>query len=341
MKQHWAAAAVNRLSAAGILQGDEAGQFRPGQAVSRAEMAAMINRVFRYADSGSTVFSDVSASSWYGKDVSRVNAAGVIQGYADGRFQPGAAVTRQEAVTMLSRAFMLEAGSPGALAAQSDAAAVSGYAREAVSAMLDAGYLRGDAGGKLNPQAQMTRAELAELLSRMVGWISSGEGSQKLGAVSGNVIVNRANVQLEGGTVSGNLYVTAGAGEGEVGFSGIKVQGTAHISGGGDHSVVFRQSILGQIKLNKLTTLVRMVLEEGSTAARIDLLKPAKVEIGAGSRAEAVVIGAGAAGSEIVSRGQIGRLENQADRVLLNGQALKTGETLRDLSGTGATAGKC
>lgn len=273
MKQHWASAAVNRLSAAGILQGDEAGQFRPGQAVSRAEMAAIISRVFRYTDSGSAVFSDVSASSWYGKDVSRVNAAGVIQGYTDGRFQPGAAVTRQEAVTMLSRAFTLEAGSPGALAAQSDAAAVSSYAREAVSAMLDAGYLRGDADGKLNPQAQMTRAELAELLSRMVGWISSGEGSQKLGAVSGNVIVNRANVQLEDGTVSGNLYVTAGAGEGEVSFSGIKVQGTAHISGGGDHSVVFRQSTLGQIKLNKLTTLVRMVLEDGSTAARIELLK--------------------------------------------------------------------
>ncbi|MEK5463854.1 carbohydrate binding domain-containing protein [Paenibacillus sp. FSL R7-0210] len=338
MKQHWASAAVNRLSAAGILQGDEAGQFRPGQAVSRAEMAAIISRVFRYSDSGSTVFSDVSASSWYGKDVSRVNAAGVIQGYADGRFQPGSAVTRQEAVTMLSRAFTLEAGSPSALAAQSDAAVVSGYAREAVSAMLDAGYLRGDADGKLNPKAQMTRAELAELLSRMVGWISSGEGSQKLGAVSGNVIVNRANVQLEGGPVSGNLYVTAGAGEGEVSFSGIKVQGTAHISGGGDHSVVFRQSTLGQIKLNKLTTLVRMVLEDGSTAARIELLKPAKVEIGAGSRAETVVIGAGAAGSEIVSRGQIGRLENQGERVLLNGQVLKSGETLRDLSGTGATA---
>ncbi|WP_405116117.1 carbohydrate binding domain-containing protein [Paenibacillus sp. FSL K6-1217] len=338
MKQHWASAAVNRLSAAGILQGDEAGQFRPGQAVSRAEMAAIISRVFRYTDSGLTVFSDVSASSWYGKDVSRVNAAGVIQGYADGRFQPGAAVTRQEAVTMLSRAFTLEAGSPGALAAQSDAAAVSGYAREAVSAMLDAGYLRGDADGKLNPKGQMTRAELAELLSRMVGWISSGEGSQKIGAVSGNLIVNRANVQLEGGAVSGNLYVTAGVGEGEVTFSGIKVQGTAHVSGGGDHSVVFRQSTLGQIRLNKLSTPVRMVLEDNSAATRIELLKPAKVEIGADSRAEAVVIGAGAAGSEIVNRGQIGLLENQADRVLLNGQGLKPGETLRDLSGNGATA---
>lgn len=180
MKQHWASAAVNRLSAAGILQGDGEGQFKPGQPVSRAELAAIVSRVFRYTDAGSAAFSDVSASSWYSQDVSRVSAAGVIQGYADGRFQPGAAVTRQEALTMLSRAFSLTADSQAALASQSDAAAVSGYAREAVSAMLDAGYLRGDAEGKLNPKAQMTRAELAELLGRMIGWISTAGGASLL-----------------------------------------------------------------------------------------------------------------------------------------------------------------
>ncbi|QUL53694.1 carbohydrate binding domain-containing protein [Paenibacillus tritici] len=335
MKQHWASAAVNRLSAAGILQGDREGQFRPGRAVTRAEIAVVINRMFRYTDAGHTIFSDVSASSWYGQDVSGVSAAGVIQGYADGRFQPGAAVTRQEVMTMLSRAFTLNAGST--LTAQSDAAAVSGYAREAVSAMLGAGYIRGNPDGKLNPQAQMTRAELAELLGRMVGWISSAEGSHSIGGVSGNVIVNRANVQLEGGAVSGNLYVTAGAGEGDVSFSGIKVQGTTHIVGGGGHSVVFRKAALGEVKLNNPKVPVRLVLEDGSTAARIELLEPSKVEIGTGSRAEAVVIGAGAAGSEIVNRGQIRLLENQAERVLLNSLALKAGETLRGLSGNGAT----
>ncbi|MEK4326810.1 carbohydrate binding domain-containing protein [Paenibacillus sp. FSL R7-0312] len=336
MNQHWASPAVDRLAAAGILQGNGQGRFGPSRAISRAEIAVILGRVFRYSAPGTAVFSDVSASSWYGKDVGGISAAGIIQGYADGRFQPGAAVTRQEAMTMLSRAFGLEAASPTTLAAQPDGSAVSGYAREAVSAMLDAGYLHGGPDGKLNPQTQMTRAELAELLGRMIGWISSGEGSYSIGGVSGNVIVNRANVQIEGGPVSGNLYVTAGVGEGEVSFSGIKVQGTTHISGGGDHSVVFRKSSLGQIKLNKPKAPVRLVLEDSSSVARIELLQPAKVEIGAGTRVEALIIGPGAAGSEIMNRGDIGLLETQADRVLLNGLALKAGETLRGLSGNGA-----
>ncbi|WP_375103743.1 carbohydrate binding domain-containing protein [Paenibacillus sp. RS8] len=338
MNEHWAGEAADRLAAAGILQGDGQGQFGPSRAISRAEMAVILNRMFRFTDPGTVMFSDVSASSWYGKDVGVVSAAGLIKGYTDGRFQPGAAVTRQEVMTMLSRAFELEADSQTALAAQSDAAAVSGYAREAVSAMLSAGYLRGDSEGKLNPQAQMTRAELAALLGRMVGWISSGEGSQSIGQVSGNVIINRANVQIEGGPVNGNLYVTAGAGEGEVSFSGVKVQGTTHISGGGDHSVVFRKSSLGQTTISKPKAPVRVVLEDGSSAARIELVQPAKVEIGTGSRVDTLVIGVRAAGSEIVNRGHIGVLETQSDRVLLNGQALKPGEKLRDLSGNGATA---
>lgn len=338
MKQHWAASAVDRLSAAGILQGDEAGQFRPARAVSRAEMAVILGRVFRYTDAGPTVFSDVSASSWYGQDVSRVSAAGVIQGYADGRYQPEASVTRQEVITMLGRAFQLEAASQAALNTHEDGTSVSAYAREPVSAMLEAGYLRGDPAGRLNPKAQMTRAELAELLSRMIGWISRDGGSYPVGEVSGNVIVNRADVKIEGGTVNGNLYVTAGAGEGEVSFTGVTVKGTTRISGGGGHSVVFRQASLGKVAVNKPAIPVRFVLEGNSTAARIELLQPAKVEIGNGSKVDALIIAAGAAGSELVNRGLISLLENKAGQVLLNGAALGSGETLRGLSGNPAAA---
>ncbi len=337
MKQHWAAEAADRLAAAGILQGDGQGQFGPSRAVSRAEMAVILNRVFRYTDSGSAVFSDVSASSWYGKDIGGVNAAGIIKGYADGRFQPEAAVTRQEVITMLVRAFLLEAASQTALALQADGSSVSEYAREAVSAMLDAGYIRGDSAGKLNPQAPMTRAELAVLLGRMIGWISPDKGSYSIGEVSGSVIVNRADVRIEGGSVNGNLYVTAGIGEGEVSLSGLKVKGTTRISGGGGHSVVFHKSSLGQTIVDKPKVPVRLVLEDESSAARIELIQPAKVEIGTGSRVEALIVGAGAAGSEIVNRGHIGLLDPKAGSVLLNGTALKTGETLRGLSGSASS----
>ncbi|MRN55797.1 carbohydrate binding domain-containing protein [Paenibacillus monticola] len=334
MNQHWASSAADRLATAGILQGDGQGRFGPGRTVSRAEMAVILNRVFRYIVPGTASFSDVSASSWYGKDVDLVHAAGIIEGYANGQFQPGAAVRRQEVITMLGRAFQLEGASQTALAAQADGSAVSGYAREAVNAMLAGGYIRGDSEGRLNPQAPMTRAELAVLLGRMIGWISPGEGSYSIGEVSGSVIVNRSNVQIEGGAVNGNFYVTAGTGEGDVSFSGIKVKGTTRISGGGEHSVVFRKSALGQTIVDKPKAPVRLVLKEGSSAARIELVQLAKVEIDAGSTVDALIVDAGAAGSEIVNRGYIGLLETKADSVLFNGTVLKNGETIRGLSGS-------
>ncbi|WP_379161023.1 carbohydrate binding domain-containing protein [Paenibacillus sp. sgz5001063] len=337
MNQHWAEAAADRLAAAGILQGDGQGRFEPGRAVTRAEMAVILSRVFRYSNPGNSAFKDVSASSWYGKDIGGVNAAGIIKGYADGRFQPGAAVTRQEAITMLARAFRLEASSQVAAGGQVDEIAVSSYAREAVNAMLEKGYIRGDSEGKLNPQITMTRAELAALLGRMIGWISPGEGTYSIGAVSGNVIVNRANVRIDGGAVNGNLYVTAGAGEGEVSFSGIQVKGNTLISGGIGYSVVFHKSSLGQTTLDASKATVRLILEDGSAAPGIELLQPAKVEIGTGSRVDALIVGVAAAGSEIINRGQIGLLETKAGDVLFNGTVLKAGETLRDLSGIGSS----
>lgn len=177
MEQHWAASAADRLAAAGILQGTATGRFEPDRAVSRAELAAILSRVFRYTATGIAGFNDVSASSWYAVEVSKVNEAGIIKGYGNGQFQPDAAVRREDAMTMLARAFRLETPSQDMLNVQADWAAVSAYAREAASAMLASGYVQGDPAGKLNPKSEMTRGELAVLLSRMIGWISPAGGT--------------------------------------------------------------------------------------------------------------------------------------------------------------------
>ncbi|KUP23801.1 carbohydrate binding domain-containing protein [Paenibacillus sp. DMB5] len=338
MKQHWAASAADRLAAAGILQGTATGRFEPDRAVSRAELAAILSRVFRYTATGIAGFNDVSASSWYAVEVSKVNEAGIIKGYGNGQFQPDAAVRREDAMTMLARAFRLESPSLDMLNVQADGAAVSAYAQEAASAMLASDYVQGDPAGKLNPKSVMTRGELAVLLSRMIGWISPAGGNYPVGAVSGNVIVNRPDVHIQDGTVNGNLYVTAGTGEGEASFTGVKVKGSTFISGGGEHTVVFRQSALNRTVVDKPKTAVRLRLEDGSTAARIELAKQSRVEIEAGSRIDVLIVDAGAAGSTITNLGQIGLLEVSAGKVLMNGTELKSGETLRNLTGGGASA---
>lgn len=335
MAGHWAAASAEKLSKAGILQGDGQGRFEPGRAVTRAELSAVLARVFRYAEQGTITFSDVSASSWYEAPVRQAYAAGLVTGYPDGRFAPNAPVTRQEAMTLLYRAFGLEPEQRDALAAKPDGAEVKPYAREAANALIAAGYLGGGGDGRLKPQEDLTRGELAALLGRMIGWISPAEGSYTIGDVTGSVIVNRPGVTVKGGAVTGNLYVTAGVGEGEAAVSGVKVSGATRISGGGSHSVVFRGASLQKVIVDKPGSPVRVALEDGTAASRLELVRPALLELSAGSRAGELLVGASAGGSSIKNQGSIGLLKVAASGVRLNDQPVQEGASLQGVGGAG------
>ena len=163
---HWASAAIRHWTEKGVFQGDEGG-FRPDDPVTRAELAAALDRLFSWEDaSDAAAFSDVPADAWYAPAVLRANAAGVLVG-DNGALRPEDPVTRQEAVLLLARAWGFsgwpESGEP---LPWTDAESVDDWALEAVSLLTDLGILRGD-GGVLRPDDPVTRAELAVLLDRL------------------------------------------------------------------------------------------------------------------------------------------------------------------------------
>ncbi len=47
-KEHWAAESIDKLSKLGILKGDDNGNFRPNDPITRAETAVVIDRVLKY-----------------------------------------------------------------------------------------------------------------------------------------------------------------------------------------------------------------------------------------------------------------------------------------------------
>ena len=59
-------------------------------------------------------------------------------------------------------------GSESDLTAFSDAAQVSAYARSAVAALVRLGVVQGDEAGRLNPGSNITRAEMAVILHRVL-----------------------------------------------------------------------------------------------------------------------------------------------------------------------------
>ena len=94
------------LSALGIFEGDERGNFNPENTVTRAEMAAIICRAkgledVAMASMGATQFTDVPASHWASGYVNMASQNGIINGYGDGRFGPEDTVTFAQAVKMI------------------------------------------------------------------------------------------------------------------------------------------------------------------------------------------------------------------------------------------------
>ena len=96
---------IETLACYGLVAGYEDGCFHPQDAITRAQFCTLLaNALNLPASTKSPSFSDVSANAWYAPYVSAMAAKGFIAGCGDGTFQPDAAITYQEAVTILSTA---------------------------------------------------------------------------------------------------------------------------------------------------------------------------------------------------------------------------------------------
>nr|WP_297172870.1 S-layer homology domain-containing protein [uncultured Agathobaculum sp.] len=178
----WAHREIDTLAVAGIVQGRGNHLFYPRDAITRADFILMLDRAYGMSEaieSGTVTsqgsFSDVPAGAYYSEAVAAAKALGIATGTEDNRFLPQQSMTRQDAMVFLKRTldhtqFVLQ---PGALDGFSDASQVAEYAREAVSALIRAGVITGSE-GQLNPQENITRAEIAVMLYRAVYMVEQG-----------------------------------------------------------------------------------------------------------------------------------------------------------------------
>ncbi|WP_135555351.1 S-layer homology domain-containing protein [Paenibacillus cymbidii] len=145
--------------------GYEDGTFRPDQPVTRAEIAALIDRSL--GDGAATEadgYADVPDAFWASAAVARLQAAGIMAGDGDGLFRPQSPITRAEMAAVLAR--WKQAGE----AAAHDYADTSGHwAADAIDAATAAGWLDGYPDGSFRPEQSLTRAEAAKLMNRALG----------------------------------------------------------------------------------------------------------------------------------------------------------------------------
>ncbi|CAH1214857.1 hypothetical protein PAECIP111893_03858 [Paenibacillus plantiphilus] len=175
--QHWAKAAVNDMGSRMIISGIGNDRFNPDQDITRAEFAAIVVRGLGLKlESGSNIFTDVKSSDWYSSAIQTATAYGLITGYEDGTFGPMDKITREQAMMIIAKAMKvsgLKAKLPAATSEQLlnpfvDAAHVSEWAKSSVADSIQGGIVSGRSNAHLEPKANITRAEVAVIVQKLL-----------------------------------------------------------------------------------------------------------------------------------------------------------------------------
>ena len=225
----WSAKSLEQAIDDGLLNGSN-GMIDAKGLLTRAQMAAIVSRAFGAAKTASLDdYRDVLPSAWYYSDMGKAVKMGAFQG-ANGLLNPDAPITREEAFTVLARAFALEGGSSAALKDFVDGGTVSAWASESVAALVAGGYVNG-ANGMLNLKNNITRAEFAKVITGMAASYVGAEGVSGK-TVEGNVIVRESGAPLSGMTINGDLIIADSADK--VSLDNVKVTGRIVIRGGAD-----------------------------------------------------------------------------------------------------------
>ncbi|MCR6546086.1 S-layer homology domain-containing protein [Dehalobacterium formicoaceticum] len=165
---HWAKDSIRYLShfSPPIIGGYGNGLFGPDDLVTRAQLAAMLNRALSLDYHVSQPqFSDITPGYWGYADIAAAKGAGIVGGFPDGTFRPEKSVTRAELAVIIGRAFNFprifsdisfqDLGQPG-----------YAWADEGIINLAESGIVAGYPGNLFRPEKPVTRAEVAVILSR-------------------------------------------------------------------------------------------------------------------------------------------------------------------------------
>ena len=116
-----------------------------------------------------TAFTDVAGGAYYAQSVAWASANGIVNGFEDGSFRPGEAITREQMAAIFMRYARyrgVDVTAQASLDGFPDQAKVSSYAREAMAWSVSTGLI-GGMDGLLVPGGSATRAQAATILMRL------------------------------------------------------------------------------------------------------------------------------------------------------------------------------
>ena len=282
-ENHWASKEITKWQSQQVVNGYPDGTFKPGNSITRAEFFKLVNSIFNYVEKTDGAFKDVAGNAWYKDEVAKAVKAGIVKGDSNGLMHPQDYITREEAALIFARAFNIIAADRNANLSNKDFAQVAVWSKEAVIAMVEGGYMKGNSENLLLPKANITRAETVKMIDNLIkelyrqaGTYPEGETSK---TIDGNVVVNTRDVKLSGLTINGNLYLSEGIGDGNVNLDNVTVKGKTIVKGGGAHSIVVNNSALqGTLYILKIDGQIRIVAQGSTSIPSVELHSGANLE---------------------------------------------------------------
>ncbi|MCT4619486.1 MAG: S-layer homology domain-containing protein [Marinisporobacter sp.] len=171
VQSHWANKQISEWIDKGLAKGYPDGTFRPNNNITRAEFVALVNKAFKFTETASIDFTDVSYNDWFYNEIAKAKKAGYISGYADGTVKPNNPISRQEAAVIVAKIKNLEQTTT-LVDNFSDAYAIPSWSKEFIGAIVEADYMHGYPDGSFRPTKNISRAEAVVTLNNAMGEVT-------------------------------------------------------------------------------------------------------------------------------------------------------------------------
>ncbi len=266
VSSHWAKDSIERIQNFDIINGFN-GDFRPNSPITRGELAVILDKVMIYQNKAENQYKDLD-NNFYTDPILKLTKANIISGY-NNEVRPKDYISREEAATMIARAFNMTSDSNSL--SYKDSSKISEWAIPSVSALTQESVITGN-NGEFRPKDNITRAEVVTILNNILGGYYKNAGTFSNENTDKTVVVSASDVNLENMTIEKDLIISAGVGEGDVTLTNVNVKGKTIISGGGKHSIhVEGNSSLENVEIAKDGEPIRIVAKDNANIGNIVL----------------------------------------------------------------------
>lgn len=175
---HWARETIEDMASRLVVSGVGEDKFEPDRDITRVEFASIIVRGLGLMrpGAGKDIFNDVPRNAWYYDAATIAYEYNIVAGYGNGKLGPMDKITREQAMAMTARAMKItgldvelkDNEISEVLAGYTDLNSVADYAKASAAACVKNGIITGRSKTTLAPKDNITRAEVAAIVSRLL-----------------------------------------------------------------------------------------------------------------------------------------------------------------------------